>query len=126
MQIKKKAVGFAVAAALMAGVGAVATAGTASAAGTYDCGDGYTIDGTGYYTYGFSYTLTKVPSYNGWSWDNAEAQCLLDSVGYNLSVDGWYGYNTKNAVADFQRRHGLYPDGYLGPKTWPVLRAFAH
>jgi hypothetical protein len=36
-------------------------------------------------------------------------------------MDGVFGQNTKNAVMQVQRQHGLTPDGIVGPKTWTVL-----
>lgn len=36
----------------------------------------------------------------------------------NISVDGIFGPNTRNATIDFQTKHGLDPDGIVGPLTW--------
>ena len=35
--------------------------------------------------------------------------------------DGVYGAVTEAAVREFQRQHGLVPDGIVGPKTWLAL-----
>lgn len=35
--------------------------------------------------------------------------------------DGFFGPKTEVAVREFQRDHGLVPDGIVGPKTWTVL-----
>src|SRR5688500_803718 len=38
-------------------------------------------------------------------------------------ADGIYGRGTERAVAQFQRQHGLTPDGVLGPRTLAALEA---
>lgn len=38
-----------------------------------------------------------------------------------LPEDGIYGNNTFSAVRDFQNKHGLVPDGEVGPKTLALL-----
>ena len=38
-----------------------------------------------------------------------------------LKADGIFGQITLEAVKDFQRDNGLFPDGIVGPKTWEVL-----
>src|SRR3954465_3296626 len=35
-----------------------------------------------------------------------------------LPADGAFGTRTARAVKAFQRRHGLTPDGVVGPATW--------
>jgi len=37
------------------------------------------------------------------------------------SVDGVFGRGTLRAVKAFQRRHGLTPDGVVGPATWSAM-----
>ena len=37
--------------------------------------------------------------------------------------DSDFGGRTEAAVRDFQRLHGLVPDGIVGPKTWTALDA---
>lgn len=57
--------------------------------------------------------------------DVAEAQCLLQRLGYELGtagVDGWYGTNTQRAVISLQSKEGLPSDGILGARTWHSLR----
>ena len=45
----------------------------------------------------------------------------LNSVGFNLTTDGIFGENTKNAVKVFQKNRGLVQDGIVGPNTWDYL-----
>ena len=45
----------------------------------------------------------------------------LNSVGFNISTDGIFGENTKNAVKVFQKNRGLTEDGIVGPNTWEYL-----
>ena len=45
----------------------------------------------------------------------------LNSVGFNLTVDGDFGQKTKDAIIVFQRNRGLVQDGVVGPKTWEYL-----
>lgn len=48
-------------------------------------------------------------------------QSLLNHLGYNLEVDGYFGPKTQNAVLDFQDKHGLSRDGITGPLTWQAM-----
>lgn len=51
-----------------------------------------------------------------------ELQRLLnDKGGYGLKVDGNFGYLTQDAVSQWQRRHGLKPNGIVKGKTWDTL-----
>ncbi|WP_446665282.1 C40 family peptidase [Flexivirga sp. B27] len=52
-----------------------------------------------------------------------EAQCRLNMVGYDLTVDGVFGSGTEKAVKSFQDKHNLTPDGVVGTKTWAALVA---
>lgn len=45
----------------------------------------------------------------------------LNSVGFNLTLDGSFGTNTYNAVKVFQKNRGLSQDGIVGPNTWEYL-----
>lgn len=38
-----------------------------------------------------------------------------------ISKDNDFGPQTKQAVVDYQTKHGLVPDGIVGPKTWSAL-----
>ena len=49
-------------------------------------------------------------------------QKYLNQAGYPCGLeDGKFGNNTETAVKEFQKAHGLMPDGIIGPKTWEVL-----
>ena len=50
-----------------------------------------------------------------------QAQELLNAAGARLQVGGFYGTQTAHAVASFQARHHLRPDGILNPATWRSL-----
>lgn len=39
----------------------------------------------------------------------------------HLFVDGFFGPVTEDAVKEFQKSHGLSPDGVVGSKTWSAL-----
>ena len=39
-------------------------------------------------------------------------------------ADGVFGRQTEEAVRNFQRDHGLNPDGVVGPLTWDALQKF--
>lgn len=41
--------------------------------------------------------------------------------GKPIKVDKDFGANTEFALIKFQRDHGLKPDGWCGPLTWPVV-----
>jgi peptidoglycan hydrolase-like protein with peptidoglycan-binding domain len=45
--------------------------------------------------------------------------------GSNLTVDGYYGPKTQDAVRVVQRGESLAQDGFVGPDTWPALRFVA-
>ena len=55
----------------------------------------------------------------------ADLQWRLNKAGATppLAVDGWAGAKTRDAIAAFQGKHGLYVDGMIGPKTWAALDA---
>ena len=48
-------------------------------------------------------------------------QYILNSYGYNLSLDGIFGTITSNAVLDFQKNNNLTADGIVGRNTWSRL-----
>lgn len=54
-------------------------------------------------------------------------QSLLNTLGFgNLTVDGIFGQNTKNAVINFQRNFWLTPDGIVGANTWNKLLLYSY
>lgn len=48
-------------------------------------------------------------------------QHLLRAHGYNVTVDGKYGPQTRTEVRNFQLAKGLGADGVVGPLTWAAL-----
>ncbi len=48
-------------------------------------------------------------------------QRALSRAGHRLIADGRFGPETKIAIARFQKKHGLRPDGIVGPTTWNTL-----
>jgi peptidoglycan hydrolase-like protein with peptidoglycan-binding domain len=55
-----------------------------------------------------------------------EIQQALKNAGfYQGSVDGKLGPQTRSAIREFQRVHGLADDGVVGRQTWSKLRAYA-
>lgn len=113
----------------LTGVAPVAQAATYSCGGQYYLYNQYNayygVTVAKYAEYGYSTTVTYVPTYNAFSTQTVEAQCLLKDVGYGLTADGVYGSITKSAVADFQQDMDLPVDGVMGPQTWPILRIAA-
>jgi len=55
--------------------------------------------------------------------DVVQLQKSLRRSGHRLSVDGRYGRQTHRAVARFQQKRGLRPDGIVGSRTWTLLKA---
>jgi len=53
--------------------------------------------------------------------DVTKVQRALRLAGQRVTVDGEFGPETTIAVARFQQKHGLYPDGIVGPTTWTTL-----
>ncbi|MEU0200247.1 MULTISPECIES: peptidoglycan-binding domain-containing protein [unclassified Streptomyces] len=56
-----------------------------------------------------------------------QAQCELNwaMTGDNLTVDGYFGSDTRAAVVRFQRCVGIDDDGIIGPVTWGRLNYWA-
>ena len=48
-------------------------------------------------------------------------QTRLKELGYNLAVDGSFGYDTKNKVIQFQKKMHLNPDAIVGEYTYKAL-----
>jgi hypothetical protein len=48
-------------------------------------------------------------------------QEALNAQGEDLVTDGIFGTSTHSAIVAFQARHGLSPDGVIGPKTRAAL-----
>lgn len=52
----------------------------------------------------------------------ATLQRLLQSAGFKIPADGWFGDATEAALLAFQHRAGLVADGIAGPKTLEALQ----
>ncbi len=48
-------------------------------------------------------------------------QQMLVKHGFPLTADGVFGNDTRQAVVEFQRKHGLAADGIAGYRTWEAL-----
>lgn len=59
-------------------------------------------------------------------WDSgaavAELQELLRAHGFDVRVDGDFGYMTEAAVKAYQKQHGLKIDGVVNAETWASLK----
>ncbi|WP_261567964.1 peptidoglycan-binding protein [Frankia gtarii] len=53
----------------------------------------------------------------GYRQDVQQIQRKLADLGYPISVDGQFGYQTNHMVKDYQLKHGLLVDGVVGPQT---------
>lgn len=51
-----------------------------------------------------------------------EVQSMLNSLGYNISVDGIYGLGTKSTVKTFQNNNGLDVSGVVNDSTYEALK----
>jgi peptidoglycan hydrolase-like protein with peptidoglycan-binding domain/FtsZ-binding cell division protein ZapB len=54
--------------------------------------------------------------------DVTGVQRALRRAGYRIPIDGRFGPATETALMRFQRKHGLRPDGVVGPQTWALLK----
>jgi peptidoglycan hydrolase-like protein with peptidoglycan-binding domain len=67
--------------------------------------------------------ISAFPEVNPWDVGPAVAQMqeLLRAHGFQIRVDGDYGWRTETAVKSFQRQHGIRIDGIVGLETWTKL-----
>lgn len=102
--------------------------------------DGYATSPT------YTSTLIKcIEKYKLYEWDNSENETVeavkptlkIGSTGIYVSmlqmglkganllkgnIDGVFGQDTKKAVIEWQKSHGLTVDGLCGPKTWDSFK----
>jgi Putative peptidoglycan-binding domain-containing protein len=50
-----------------------------------------------------------------------DLQRRLNELGYNITVDSWFGDQTYQAVIDFQKKKGITAVGEVGPRTQLLL-----
>lgn len=54
----------------------------------------------------------------------SDVQMRLKAGGWLLgNADGIFGEKTRAAVIALQKAYGLYPDGIIGEKTWPIINS---
>ena len=53
--------------------------------------------------------------------DVAALQQRLQELGFAIEIDGVFGLQTRDAVAEFQAARGLQADGIVGPVTVAAL-----
>jgi len=71
----------------------------------------------------FAAPVLTMGSANGDVWD---LQYRLQVLGYyHDRLDGYYGFDTAQAVKRFQKQYGLHVDGVAGPRTWKALKRFS-
>ncbi len=67
-------------------------------------------------------TGSKVSESLGGLTREQKIQTALKNAGlYQGTIDGKIGPGSKRAVQEFQKAHGLTPDGKVGPRTWAAL-----
>jgi lysozyme len=113
MTLVKKAVVTLAAATLLAGVGGIATASSASATSVVGPCANYSTNKP-YLSQGSAGPEVR------------ELQCELNlsmdpGNGYEVAIDGIFGPRTKSAVLRFQACVGIQQDGIVGPATWSWL-----
>ena len=64
-----------------------------------------------------SRSASRVTQPEALSLDTKWIQSTLNRAGYKLDVDGDYGVKTHDAVKQFQAKHNLTVDGWVGPET---------
>lgn len=64
-----------------------------------------------------------IPNFGERSDNVASYQKALVGAGYKLTVDGWFGNETKKVTAKFQKDKGLKGSGIPGPQTMELLKS---
>lgn len=63
------------------------------------------------------YAASPIQSGNDVMW----AQAALSYIGYKTNIDGYYGYNTAQSVAEFQKNFGLTQNGEINAETRSLI-----
>jgi peptidoglycan hydrolase-like protein with peptidoglycan-binding domain len=70
-----------------------------------------------------SLNITRILACGSYGDDVKRLQSVLNTAGYKLTVDGFYGKLTETAVKDYQGKSALKADGVVGPNTVAKLAA---
>ncbi|MEJ6950568.1 peptidoglycan DD-metalloendopeptidase family protein [Natronospora cellulosivora (SeqCode)] len=68
-------------------------------------------------------STNAIPLQNGDRGEDVfKIQEYLNQMGYDITIDGIFGYETENIIKDFQSNKGLTVDGIVGKKTVEAIK----